>query len=176
MAAPPNHLTKRKWVFFFFGLGLGFLLVFLMVTGLFSLQKPILEEKKAVSLQRVKIPSLEVDLAVFPSSIDDGQWDLFDQSLSYLRDSPEPGQKGNIVVYGHNQAHLLEKLPQVKEGDRIILVDSVDKEWLYLVGKTLLVSPKAIKILEPLDYPGLTVYTCAGWQDKKRFVVRAKLI
>lgn len=130
--------------------------------------------KKTIS--RLAISRLSIDLPVSEATVTDNQWYVSDTGLSHLKTSANPGDTtGNIVVYGHNKKELLGKLPQVREGDRIRIITTDGTVFIYTVQKTRIVSPREVSILEKTPEETLTIYTCTGFADTKRFVVTASL-
>jgi sortase A len=123
---------------------------------------------------KLRIESIHTELNIIPASIVRGEWEVTDEGLSYLASSPIPGTVGNSVLYGHNWKNILGSLPYVKPGNEIIIEMSNGSELLFLVEKTQVVEPTNVSILAPTNEAQLTLYTCYGFLDSKRFVVVAK--
>lgn len=102
-----------------------------------------------------------------------GNWPVSPVGANYVLNSAQLGEAGNLIIYGHNRKQILGGLKQVAVGDRVRLTDQYGKEWVYRVVKTFAVSPGETKWLEPTDTPVLTIYTCTGWLDSQRLIVRA---
>lgn len=124
---------------------------------------------------RLQIPNVAIDLDIFPSEIHGSTWETTDKGVSYLKSTPLPGTIGNSIFYGHNWPNLLGRLKNTNVGDtvRVSFVDgsSVD----YTVGFITIVRPEQTKILDNSEDSRLTIYTCTGFLDQKRFVVTALL-
>ncbi len=122
---------------------------------------------------RLIIPQREIDTPIYPAKINGLLWDMTDKGTSYLTSTPAPGEKGNSVLYGHNFANLLGKLPRSKPGDRVQVVMSDGSKREFKIQLTQEVTPDQTNILEQTDKTLLTVYTCSGFLDSKRFVAVA---
>lgn len=123
----------------------------------------------------ILIPKVGVDLEVLPAKVINDDWQIATDSASYLLESGIPGKKGNVVIYGHNQNFLFGPILWLVEDDIIKIIDKKGKEFSYQVIETKTVTPEMVGILSPTQDPTLTLYTCTGWLDKERFVVKAKL-
>ncbi len=123
---------------------------------------------------RIVIKSVGVSLPVSEAVIKDNTWEVSTTGVSHLQTSPAPGEKGNSIIYGHNWASLLGSLPQVKPGETITVQYADRKEKLFTVWYTAIVSPSETAIVFPTKDTRLTLYTCTGFLDSKRFVVIAK--
>jgi len=124
---------------------------------------------------RIIIPRTETDLPVFPGRVNHDFWEVADEGASYLVGSGFPGQKGNVVVYGHNYNHLLGPIRWLAEGEEIKLLNQKGEESSYKVQATKVVSPETVAVLEPTEEAILTLYTCTGFLDRERYVVIAQL-
>jgi LPXTG-site transpeptidase (sortase) family protein len=140
-------------------------------------QKPKIESKFSEDQYpaRIIIPSLKIDLPVFPAKAEGNKWEIFENAASYLLGSGIPGQKGNVVVYSHNKRHLFGPILGIKKGAEIKIENKKGENFSYEVLETRIVSPSQIEILLPSTQPILTLYTCTGFADSKRFVVIARL-
>ncbi len=113
------------------------------------------------------------DIPVSKSLVLGDEWLIPDDSVAYLSQSALPGTGGNVVMYGHNTRNVLGFLNNVENGDSITLVNQSGKEYEYKVWEKKVVDPDMIEIAQPTEYEMLTVYTCTGWNDSKRLVIRA---
>lgn len=133
------------------------------------------ETKKSGSKPaRLVIEKEGIDLSIVPSEIKNGNWEVTTKGVSYWKDSPIPGEDGNSVFYGHNWTSLLGKLVYVKPGDKIRVVyeDGTAKD--FRVSITQVVNPDQVGILAPSRDRRITIYTCTGFMDSKRFVAIAQ--
>lgn len=128
---------------------------------------------KVVSPTEIIIDSQKIHLPILSTHLDNGKWIVTSKGVSYLDSSPVPGQKGNSILYGHNWSNLLGNLPKVKVGDRIIIKYSNGSSKDFFISKTQTVNPNQTEILNQTDSTQITLYTCTGFLDSKRFVVTA---
>lgn len=121
----------------------------------------------------IEIPSIKANLDIVPASIHGKSWETTSNGVSYLKSTPLPGSKGNSVIYGHNWKSILGNLPQVKPGQKIWITmnDGVKKE--FKVEYTATVDPSQTYIIDNTKDSRVTIYTCTGFLDSKRFVVVA---
>lgn len=124
---------------------------------------------------KIIIPSLKIDLPVLPAKAAEAQWEIFETSASYLLGSGIPGKKGNVVIYAHNKRHLFGPVLGIKKGAEIKIENKNGESFAYYVLETKTVSPQQIEVLLPTLDSTLTLYTCTGFADSKRFVIVAKL-
>lgn len=121
----------------------------------------------------LQIPSVDINLPIYPTSINGGIWPVTDKGVSFLSASPTPGEMGNSIVYGHNFTNLLGNLRKVKVGDKIQVQMSDGSQRSFIVAFVSVVTPDQVHILQPSQDRRLTVYTCTGFLDSKRLVVTA---
>jgi LPXTG-site transpeptidase (sortase) family protein len=124
---------------------------------------------------RIIIPSQKIDNGVYGAKITNGQWETTDKGISYLLSSPVPGAKGNSVLYGHNWESLLGKLTNIKPGQEIKIVLNNGQTRTFMVQFTSVVDPNETHILSQTKDNRITIYTCTGFLDSKRFVAIATL-
>lgn len=123
----------------------------------------------------IKIPSINKELEIVPAEIINNRWESTKKGVSYLATSPIPGETGNSILYGHNYPNILKDLTKVKVGDEITIVFENGGERKFEVHFTQEVGPNQSSILNPTDDKRITLYTCSGFFDSKRFVVTALL-
>lgn len=140
-------------------------------------QLPELKAEVAEELfpSQVLIPSLGIDLPVFPAEATGSKWEISEEGASYLLKSGIPGKPGNTVIYGHNKRNILGPVLWIKKGAEIKLKNKDGENFTYEVMETKIVSPEQVKVLAPTEETILTLYTCTGFLDSQRFVVVAKL-
>ena len=141
-----------------------------------ELPQPVeIQEKDPNKLpQRVIIPSHKIDLAIKETEILAGEWQVSASGASYLVQSALPGEKGNMIIYGHNWRRLFGPLRWVKQGEEILIKNKKGESFIYEIVETKVVSPSQVEVLLPTEEPTLTLYTCFGFLDSKRFVVVGK--
>jgi LPXTG-site transpeptidase (sortase) family protein len=121
---------------------------------------------------KIQIPTIGVELPIIPSLFVDNSYQTTKDGVSYLTTSPIPGTPGNSVMYGHNWPNLLGDLHRVKPGDHIIVTQG-EKQTTFTVIFTSVVHPNETHIQQNSPDTRLTLYTCTGLFDTKRFVVTA---
>ena len=124
---------------------------------------------------QIIISKVRINLPVLPKEIINGEWNIPATSAAYLLGSGIPGQPGNPVIYGHNKNKLLGPIRWLEKDDEIKLINQKGQEFIYLVTETKTVAPKTVDVLAPTQGAFLTLYTCTGPLDTRRFVVVAKL-
>ncbi len=122
---------------------------------------------------KVKIKSAQIEVPLIVSHITNGTWETTKKGASFLSDSARPGEGGNIVMYGHNTLDIFGRMRSLKPGETIH-VQVADGNWYeYRVESTSIVKPHQIDAVLPTKTEILTLYTCTGWMDSQRFIVRA---
>ncbi len=121
----------------------------------------------------IEIDNKNINLPVIPATINDGIWPLDDHNALHLATSAYPGERGNIVIYGHNTMPVFGNLKRVAVGDTINITSDTDVVHIYVVKEVLRVKPSDIQVVLPTDHEVLTVYTCIGWLDSERLVIKA---
>lgn len=121
------------------------------------------------------IGNLNIDLPIVPAQINNGKWEATTKGVSYLKSSALPGETGNSIIYGHNWSNLLGRLVEAKPNQQIIVRYDNGLVRYFKIKSTQVVSPSNTSILAASDDQRLTVYTCTGLFDSKRFVVVATL-
>jgi LPXTG-site transpeptidase (sortase) family protein len=124
-----------------------------------------------VTLSLPQIIELEVEAAV----VNDG-YSVSQTKATYLPVSSGLGGGGNVIVYGHNLDWILGRLWRVNVGDEIAVYDKRGKVWNYQVTDKVQIKPGETQWLEPTETEVLTIYTCAGFMDRDRLVVRGELM
>ena len=132
------------------------------------------EVKQGSPPKRLEVASIRVNLSVEPGSITDGVWSVSEKGATYLLGSGYPGEKENIVIYGHNKNSILGPIRWLNKGDEIKIQNEEGKYYIYKVEETKEVEASDIKYVSPTGQEMLTIYTCTGFLDSKRFMVIAK--
>ncbi len=119
----------------------------------------------------IYVERVNIELPVIKSEVKDGVWQTTTKGVSYLAGSGVPGTKGNVIMYGHNWPNMLAKLTQVIPGDVILVTMNNGSKLKYTVELTQTVTPDQVHILNQTEDTRITLYTCSGFFDSKRFVV-----
>ncbi len=123
--------------------------------------------------KQLLISELGINLKILPSNLQNGRWEATTGGVSYLTLSPLPGQKGNSILYGHNWPNLLGNLTKAKPGQEIFIKYDDNSTKKFVINYTLEVPPTQASILKNSTDVRVTIYTCSGFLDSKRFVVIA---
>jgi LPXTG-site transpeptidase (sortase) family protein len=136
-----------------------------------NIPQEVLDTDNSTSLvpTEIIIDTINVHLPVIAVT----NWKVSNNGVSYLASTPIPGSTGNSVLYGHNWKSLLGNLPNIKRGEYITIkyVNGITKE--FIVTDLQIVDPNRTEVLENTTDTRLTLYTCTGFLDRKRFVVTA---
>ena len=127
-----------------------------------------------LGVKSVTISDVGISLPVYEGSIKEGKWEVSSQGVTHLSQTVLPGERGNSVLYGHNWTSLLGNLVKVKPGAVVTVGFEDGNQQDFLVKYTFEVLPQDSAIIESTDFAQLTIYTCSGFFDTKRFVVVAE--
>lgn len=134
--------------------------------------------KKEIVVQNPKkilIPKVGIEAEVVEGGILNRQWILSDTKALYLPTSGKIGEGYNSIIYAHNTSRLFADLKNIKKDDLINVRDNADKDFVYRVYSVEKINPNDIRKLYSKEKNILTLFTCDGWFDKERLLVRAKL-
>ena len=105
-------------------------------------------EPEPMPAVRIIIPKIGVNEKIIEiglRKIGDGEdtryvWDTAKYAVGHRSNSAHPGQRGNIVLSGHNNTHgeVFRQLDRLEPGDRIYLY-TLDDEFVYMVEEKSLV-------------------------------------
>ncbi|MDP3987986.1 MAG: sortase [Candidatus Levybacteria bacterium] len=121
---------------------------------------------------RILIPNEKIDLPVVEAKLVAGFWEVSENSASHGVGSANPGEKGNIVIFAHARQGLFYNLKDVKEGETVYLFTK-DNWRKYKISKITSVYPNQTETIAPTKEETLTIYTCTGFYDEKRLIVKA---
>jgi sortase A len=140
------------------------------------------------SLAQVPIPTAgpEQARAIFipvlwndPAPVVQGDgWEQLKKGVGQHVGTPNPGQKGNMVVSAHNDifGELFRHLDQLKPGDEV-LVSTATRQWEYRVTGVQLVGPTDVSVMAATERATLTMISCYPYLvDNQRIVVTAELV
>ncbi len=136
----------------------------------------IAEEQKGEYPTRIMIPSVAIDLPIENGEIKDGVWKISYSNATFLNTSGRPGGDGNIVIYGHNKKAIFGNLPFLSLGQKIIIKTEDGVLHTYEAYQKDFVGPDRVDLISPTDKEELTIYTCWGFFDSQRVVIKAKPI
>lgn len=122
---------------------------------------------------RISIPSIDVDVPV----VEGDGWEELKMGVGHRIGSANPGERGNIVISGHNDVYgeIFRHLEDVSIGDEVV-VYAGDTPYRYLVVAKMVVEPTEVSLLESTPNATLTLITCHPYMiDSHRLVVIAEL-
>lgn len=141
-----------------------------MVQSLANVPLPTAAPDQAV---RIQIPSINVDAPVVQG---DG-WEQLKKGVGQYIGSPAPGHDGNVVLSAHNDVYgeIFRYLDRLVPGDQII-VYTQQRQFVYVVDRTVLVEPTAVEVMSPTSSPTVTLISCYPYLiNDQRIVVFARL-
>ncbi len=138
-------------------------------------EKPSLVQSADIPVA-LSIPEVGLNTPVVEGGIKSGQWILSNTASLYLPTSGRVGEGYNTIIYAHNTSNLFAKLKDVQIGESIYLKDKSGKSFEYQIFEKKDVNPYDLKSLYSVDKNIVTLFTCDGWFDSQRLLVRGKLI
>lgn len=176
-----EKIHKQRWtasfLIFIFAISL-FVGGNIVNPNLFKIQQKNLEPSTQPELSwptKIVISKINLAVPVAPGGIINGDWILSYDWAQYLPTSGKPGEGFNTIIYAHRLPNLFANLNELSPGDRIEVIDGGGHTFFYKVYATESIDPKeTIKLFSPVPN-NLTLFTCDGWWDQKRLVVKAKM-
>ncbi len=120
---------------------------------------------------KIGIEKINLDLPLSLGSVENGYWILSNDNIMYI----PPTNSTGTIIYGHNKAHLFKNLSKLKTGDTFNITNNFQSVTQYQIYQIDTVSPDQINSLET-DQSQIVLYTCTGFLDTKRLVIKAKPI
>lgn len=114
-----------------------------------------------------------IRLPVIEAGVVDGKWLIAEDKANHVWNSANPTDKGNIIIYAHNTPPLFGTLENVAIGEYVHVVTSDGVDHQYQIISKEVVSPAYTTPLQPTSAETLTIYTCTGFLDSQRLVIRA---
>lgn len=135
-------------------------------------EKLIAGQGKTIARQpiRIIIPSVGINVLVKEAKVVKGYWQVFSDSAGYGSGSGLPGEKGNQVIFAHAREKLFLPLRKVSK-NHLVYVFTKDDWFEYRVVDIREVAPDRIDVIAHRKEEVLTLYTCSGYADNKRFIV-----
>jgi sortase A len=122
----------------------------------------------------IKIPSINV----FAPLVQGDGWEQLKKGVAQHLGTPNPGEKGNVVLSAHNDVfgEIFRDLDKLKVGDEVILYTQ-QKAYTYVVRQTLIVEPTQVEVMAPTREEVVTLISCYPYLiDNQRIVVVADLV
>jgi LPXTG-site transpeptidase (sortase) family protein len=129
------------------------------------------QKTHAVPTQLI-IQKVHINLPIEQTTIQNGAWQVSEQ-VSHLTTSARPGEKGPIILYGHNTIEKLGPIRWLSKGDTIEVKTIDNKIHSYKIDQTMTVAPNRLDIFTKRAGEALIIYTCDGFADLQRFVLIA---
>lgn len=145
----------------------------ILASNPFKVDKKMLSDKMpSQAPQRIVIPDLNIDLPVVEAAVKNGFWELSETTASHGVGSANPGENGNIVIFAHARSGLFLPLRNIKSGTNIYVLTK-DRWFHFTVNDIKIVMPNQIENIAPSSNEVLTLFTCSGFLDNKRIIVKA---
>ena len=138
--------------------------------SLSNLPTPIPVIEQAI---RIQIPAINVDAPV----VQGDNWEQLKKGVAQHIGTPNPGEKGNTVLSGHNDIYgeVFRYLDRLSPGDSVILFTS-QRQYTYVITGTQMVEPTAVEVMAPTPDARVTLISCHPYLvDIHRIVVSAVL-
>ena len=120
---------------------------------------------------RIQIPSIGIDAPI----VQGDSWEQLKKGVGQHIGSANPGDDSNVVLSAHNDIYgeIFRHLDRLNSGDQVI-IHTEKSSYTYLVSQTQIVDPQRIEVLEPTNYPIVTLISCYPYLiNNKRIVVTA---
>jgi LPXTG-site transpeptidase (sortase) family protein len=122
---------------------------------------------------KIAIQWFLIDVPIEEEVYHAGTWTISPTEASHLADSASPGEPGNDIIYGHNTRQILGNIRALKGGELIHVTTADGIDHVYTITRMEEVDPSQTAALEPTTTETLTLFTCSGFLDSRRFVVQA---
>lgn len=137
-------------------------------------KSPAIAVSEGSPLGRIEISAVGLTAMILEGT-DEG---TLQRAVGHIRDTPLPGQQGNVALAGHRDTFFRE-LRKIRVNDEITLT-TLNGSYRYRVDSTKVVKPEETEVLEDSDDDILTLVTCYPFDflgsAPKRFIVRARRI
>jgi len=130
------------------------------------------KNKKESQVVRITVPARDIDLEVKHAKISQGYWETSEDSASHGEGTANPGERGNVVIFAHAREGFFYNLKDVQKDD-VVYVMTQDKWYRYKISEIKTVYPNNIETIAPTNNEILTLFTCSGFFDEKRLIVKA---
>jgi sortase A len=100
-------------------------------------------------------------------------WEQLKKGAGHHPGTANPGQKGNLVLSGHNDVfgQVFKDLDKLKPGDTIV-VSTATQRYTYVVAATRIVAPTEVSVMLPTREASITLISCYPYLiDTQRIVV-----
>lgn len=114
-----------------------------------------------------------INLPIVEAGYINGSWLISEKNANHVASSASPGDRGNIIIYAHNKIEMFGPLLWLTMGNDIELTTSTGNIHRYKIVKIAEVNVKDTSLLKPTPNEVVTLYTCSGFLDSKRWIIRA---
>lgn len=135
---------------------------------------------------RITIPKMSrVQNTEIPYTEGDDEEALRNRTAIHLKGTGFPWQKeANVYIAGHRLGYLNTKsflafydLNALEDGDKIFVIDSTGKQYVYEVFKEFVVDPTDVFITRPVNNKNIvTLQTCTLPDYSQRLIVQAERV
>jgi len=190
-----------------FGLGMGSLVVLVLLFSFFNERfitpfirpshnvsaTPIIVDPNASTAAgpepKIIIPKINIEAPVVydePSIDEKAVQSSLERGVLHYATTPNPGEKGNAVIFGHSSSNILNKgkykfaflLLKSLENNDTFIVQKDGKKYVYKVYEKFVTTPDDLSVLGPTDKTAIiTLITCdPPGLSTNRLIVRAEQI
>jgi sortase A len=120
---------------------------------------------------------LSLDRYGYKGAAVDGTWDLLaSRQMVHHRNTPSPGERGNVIIAFHREPAYLH-IDELVPGDLVSVQDRNCRLFVYRITQRWQLLPSQVEQLNPTSGYDLTLVTCTPWyRDNERLVWRATLV
>lgn len=120
----------------------------------------------------LKIPALGIDLPVADGSYNsaDASWTLSSDKAHYANLTvPVNDQRGNTMIYGHNNPQVFAALERLQPGMEAEVITTAGDHFYYSFTDSLTIRPNDLTSFDSSGSPRLTLQTCSGaWFENRQ--------
>ena len=182
----PKAKAPSAWHSLAFGLGIGFIVLFIFLFGFFNERfiapfiqpsrnmsgTPIISGSVVGPNPEIIIPKINVEIPVdysLTTNDDNAVENALENGVVHYADTAMPGQDGNLVIVGHSSNNIFNPgkykfafvlLSRLDSGDTFYLQKD-GKRYTYQIYKKEIVNPTSVSVLGPQDKTATaTLITC----------------
>jgi sortase A len=130
-----------------------------------------LSQPASAPLGVLRLRRLGLEVPVLEGTDD---WTL-NRGAGHITDTAVPGAEGNTGIAGHRDG-FFRVLKDIEQDD-VLELETLRGVGRYRVQRTWIVDPEDVSVLDPTDFPSMTLVTCFPFyfvgSAPQRFIVRA---
>lgn len=183
MAKKRIKKQKKRSMFPYFLIAIGLLLLAIWGTHTFLYNQSIALSDAIIAKYERNEPTANIPNFITVSTVarlkvveaikTQNRWPISSTAANHVYASAYPGQAGNIIIYGHNTDAVFGPLHMAQVADTITIVTINGKTYTYSISEIRTVATNETELLAPTTHEVLTIYTCTGFLDSMRLVIRA---